>query len=652
MKPTGHAGQRRVVVDRVFPEVDGGRHPIKRVQGDTVDIEADIVADGHDRISAVVAWRTAGSRSWKERPLQLVTNDRWHGEFDVEVLGFYEYTVIAWIDHFGSWLEGLTKKHDAAVVEEADLAIGAALIADGAARARGRDRSRLEARAVELADAKRSLDERVGIALEASLAETMGRAPDRENAATYRNTLRVWVDRTRARFSAWYELFPRSCGRATEYGSFSDVMERLPSVAQMGFDVVYLPPIHPIGTTKRKGRNNALVAGAADPGSPWAIGGPEGGHRDIHPKLGTVEEFRALVERARTYRMEIALDIAFQCSPDHPWVTEHPQWFVHRPDGTIQYAENPPKKYEDIYPLNFETEDWEALWAELKAVFEYWIEQGVKIFRVDNPHTKSFPFWEWLIAEIRAGDPEVIFLAEAFTRPKRMYRLAKAGFTHSYTYFTWRNSPAELREYLTELTEGEAREFFRPNFWPNTPDILHEDLQSGLTSVFKARFALAATLSSNYGIYGPAFECVEYRPREEGSEEYLDSEKYQIRDWTKKQPCPLEGFITRINTIRRENPALQETNNIRFHTVDNDKLLCFSKRSGDNTILVCVNMDYENVQAGWIEFSPAAVGYRQHPPFVVRDLLTDVSYTWREYWNFIRLDPAVSPVHIFVLELS
>jgi len=650
MKKSVLAGRRRVVIDRVFPEIDGGRHPVKRVVGDTLAIEADIVADGHDTIAAVVAWRAPGSRSWKESPLHLVTNDRWRGEFPVEKTGFYEYTVHAWIDHFASWREGLTKKHDAAVVEEADLAIGAALVADGAARARARDRSRLESRAVELTDASRSLDDRVGLALEDALAAMMGRAPDRENAASYRHTLRVWVDRPRARFSAWHELFPRSCGVGTAHGTFADVMDRLHAVAQMGFDVVYLPPIHPIGVTKRKGRNNALTAGPDDPGSPWAIGGAEGGHRAIHPALGTLEEFRALVERARTYRMEVALDIAFQCSPDHPWVTEHPSWFVHRPDGTVQYAENPPKKYEDIYPLNFETEDWEELWRELRGVFEYWIEQGVKIFRVDNPHTKSFPFWEWLINGIHESEPEVIFLAEAFTRPKRMYRLAKAGFTQSYTYFTWRNTPVELREYLTELTEGEPREFFRPNFWPNTPDILHQDLQSGLEATFKARFTLAATLSSNYGIYGPAFECMEYKPRHQGSEEYLDSEKYQIRDWASRRPCPLEDFISRINEIRGNNRALQETNNIRFHATDNDRLLCYSKRSGDNTILVCVNMDYEHVQSGWVEFSPAAVGYREHPPFVVRDLLTRQSYTWREYWNFLRLDPAVSPVHIFVLE--
>ncbi len=650
MKSVVPAGRKRVVIDRVRPEIDGGRHPVKRIVGDTVVVDADIVADGHDEIAAVISWRSPDSRRRRESPLSLSTNDLWQGEFTVDTLGVYEYTVIAWIDHFATWRSGLAKKHDAGVAEETDLAIGAALVSEALPRAGKKDAPRLGALAAALADSSKSLDERVRLAETDEIAQAMHRAADRSCASEYRHVLRVRVNRQRARFSAWYEMFPRSAGRATTHGTFLDVIERLPRVARMGFDILYLPPVHPIGTTKRKGRNNALVAKTSDPGSPWAIGGDEGGHTSIHPQLGTEADFRLLVERAHSYQIEIALDIAFQCSPDHPWVTEHPEWFISRPDGSIQYAENPPKKYEDIYPLNFETVDWEALWRELKNVFLYWIELGVKVFRVDNPHTKSFPFWEWLIAEILDVDNEVIFLAEAFTRPKRMYRLAKAGFTQSYTYFTWRNSPAELREYLTELTESEPREFFQPNFWPNTPDILHEDLQGGVDAAFRARLVLAATLSSSFGIYGPAFECLEYQPRESGSEEYLNSEKYEIRDWDSRLPAPLESFVTRINKIRRHNPALQDTNNLRFHAVDNDQLLCFSKRTGDNTVLVCVSMDYANPQSGWVEFSPAAVGYHERPPFVVRDLLTQVTYTWREYWNFIRLDPTVSPVHVFVLD--
>jgi starch synthase (maltosyl-transferring) len=430
------------------------------------------------------------------------------------------------------------------------------------------------------------------------------------------------------------------------------VVARLPYVAQLGFDVLYLPPIHPIGRINRKGRNNALVAGSEDPGSPWAIGSHEGGHTAIHPELGILEDFRELVERAKSYQIEIAMDIAFQCAPEHPWVAEHPEWFVSRPDGSIQFAENPPKKYEDIYPLNFETEAWESLWAELKQVFEYWMDQGVRIFRVDNPHTKSFPFWEWLIDELHQRDPGVIFLAEAFTRPKRMNRLAKSGFTQSYTYFTWRNQPNELRDYLTELTQGEAREFFRPNFWPNTPDILHEELQQGTRATFLVRLALAATLSSNFGMYGPVYELLLREPRGPGIEEYIDSEKYQIHQWDLEAGHSIAPFIRRLNEIRHDNRALQRNNHLQFHTCDNPAILCYSKHTEDldNVVLVCANMDYRTTQEGLVEFSPPAVGAGGTLPFVVRDLVSDIAYTWREYWNYIKLDPHRAPVHIFRLE--
>ncbi|MEX2442625.1 MAG: alpha-1,4-glucan--maltose-1-phosphate maltosyltransferase [Alkalispirochaeta sp.] len=656
------AGRKRVVIDDVWPQIDAGRFPIKRIQGDKVDVFADILADGHDLIRAVVRYRRQTGRAWKEALLRPVGNDRYHGTFSVADLGYHEYTVEAWIDHFESWATGLRKKHDAAVASDMDLRIGAELIAGAAARAKGTDAATLKQIAEEIVSPKVNLDLRVAQALDEKTEALVQKYPDRSHATRYDRDLRVWVDRKRAEFSAWYELFPRSAsGTSGRHGTFRDVIERLPYVARLGFDVLYLPPIHPIGHTKRKGANNALNASPTDPGSPWAIGSEQGGHDSIHPELGTLEEFRELVERTRSYQMEIALDIAFQCSPDHPWVKEHPEWFVQRPDGSIQFAENPPKKYEDIFPLNFETPQWEALWQALKGVFDHWIAQGVRVFRVDNPHTKSFPFWEWLIEAIHQDHPEALFLAEAFTRPKRMYRLAKGGFSQSYTYFTWRNSPAELRDYLTELTNGEPAEFFRPNFWPNTPDILHEDLQTGRRAAFQVRLALAALLSSNYGMYGPAFELMDHVPREKKNEEYLNSEKYQIRDWTWdwdvdakiNDAASLAPFISRINAIRRSNPALHKNSGLKFHNVDNRALLCFSKATPDrdNVVFVCVNMDYEHTQSGFVEFSPPAVGLPQQPPFVVRDVLTGVAYTWREYWNFVELDPKKLPVHIFTLEL-
>lgn len=650
---TSIEGRKRAIIDKVYPEIDSGGFPVKRVIGDPVTVEADIVADGHELLQGVVRYRKLGKRSWSELSMEPLGNDRYAATFSVEEIGAYEYTVTAWVDHFETWRVGLEKKHAAAVDAAMDLRIGASLVEEAIKRAKGRKAKRLQTIAGELVDETKELNDRVELALSKELDALMKEHPDRRYAFDYPRVLRVWVDREKAAFSSWYEMFPRSTTDTPGlHGTFKDAEKRLPYIAEMGFDVVYLPPIHPIGETNRKGRNNALSASATDPGSPWAIGNKEGGHKSIHPELGSEEEFKHLVKSARSYGMEVALDIAFQCSPDHPWVKEHPDWFTKRPDGSIQYAENPPKKYEDIYPINFESEDWKGLWKELYSVFEHWIDMGVKIFRVDNPHTKSFLFWEWLCGELRENHPEVLLLAEAFTRPKRMYRLAKIGYAQSYTYFTWRNSPGELREYLKELAHTEVKEFFRPNFWPNTPDILHEDLQSGYRSSFMARLALAATLSSNYGIYGPAFELMEHEPREPGSEEYKNSEKYEIRSWDLDAYGSLAPFISKINRTRRENPALQRTDNIRFHNVDNDQLLCYSKSTADkrNVLLIVVNMDYRKAQGGWVEFSPAAVGIAEEPPFNVHDLMTDARYHWQGYWNFVRLDPFSYPVHIFRLE--
>jgi starch synthase (maltosyl-transferring) len=490
------------------------------------------------------------------------------------------------------------------------------------------------------------------LALDEELAMLARRHPDRRHEVRFSLELPLEAERERARFSTWYELFPRSAGTTPGvHGTFKDVEARLPAIAAMGFDVLYFPPIHPIGRLQRKGPNNALASGPDDVGSPWAIGAAEGGHKAILPALGTAEDFRHLCAEAASHGLEIALDIAFQCAPDHPYVKAHPDWFRWRPDGSVQYAENPPKKYQDIYPFNFESEDWRGLWAELRSVIEHWIGEGVRIFRVDNPHTKAFAFWEWVIGEIRRAHPEVIFLAEAFTRPKVMHRLAKLGFSQSYTYFTWRNTKEELVEYFTELSTPPGVDYFRPNVWPNTPDILHEQLQGGEASVYMARLVLAATLAANYGIYGPAYELRQHRPRSPGSEEYLDSEKYQLRHWNHEDPDSLAPFITRVNRIRRENPALHRDRGLRFLRIDNDQLLAYAKVSegGDNVVVTVVNLDPHNVQSGWLELDPESVNVDRSRPFQMHDLLSGQRFIWQGGWHYVKLDPHSVPAHIFVV---
>jgi starch synthase (maltosyl-transferring) len=639
------ATTRRVVIEDVTPRVDDGRFPIKRVVGDEVVVEADVFADGHDALRAVLLYR-CGNEDWQEVALQPIGNDRWRGAFTVDSVGVWYYTVEGWVDHFDTWRAGLEKKADAGTVDEVDLAIGADILAQAAARASKDDRAALHGYARALVDRGKPLSERLAAALHPALASTARTYPDRSRATRLEPSLSVWVDRPKARFSTWYELFPRSWGPPGRHGTLRDVADRLEYVAEMGFDVLYLPPIHPIGRTNRKGANNALVAGPEDPGVPWAIGSDEGGHTAIHPELGTIDDFRRLRDRAASLGIELALDIAFQCSPDHPWVREHPEWFRRRPDGSIQYAENPPKKYEDIYPLDFETSDPEGLWTALKGVFDHWIAEGIRIFRVDNPHTKSFPFWEWCVAELKKEHPDLILLSEAFTRPKVMYRLAKLGFTQSYTYFAWRNTSWELREYLTELTNPPVADFFRPNFWPNTPDILTAYLQTGGRPAFIARLVLAATLSASYGIYGPAFELMENTPREPGSEEYLDSEKYQIRTWDLDRLDSLAPLIGLINRIRRDHPALQRNRNLVFHSTDNEMLLCYSKRWDEDTVLCVVNLDPNHTQSGWTGLDLGALGASTDHPFLVHDLLTGNHYLWNGPHNFVKLDPDL-PAHVF-----
>jgi starch synthase (maltosyl-transferring) len=641
-------GRRRVVIEGVRPEVDSGRFPIKRVVGESVAVEADIFADGHDQIGALVRYRNADAREWSETPMRALGNDRWRGEFAVDRLGRFVYTVVAWVDGFLSWRHEFERRRD-----ESDIALaleaGAGLVEAAAGRASGPAQRWLADTAKRLAGSE-PLERRRELALSDELAAEMRRYPDRGLQSQYELELEVTVGRARARFSSWYELFPRSpTDPKVEHGTLQQCIERLPYVASMGFDVLYLPPVHPIGKTNRKGPNNALVAASDDPGCPWAIGADEGGHKAVHTELGTLEEFRRLREAAEGYGIEVALDIAFQCSPDHPYVREHPEWFRRRPDGTVQYAENPPKKYEDIYPFDFETPDWRGLWNELKSVFEFWIEQGVRIFRVDNPHTKAFGFWQWVIDEIGSKHPDVIFLSEAFTRPRVMHRLAKLGFTQSYTYFTWRNTKHEIIEYLTELTQHTSREYLRPNLWPNTPDILHEYLQFGGRPAFVARATLAATLSASYGIYGPAFELLENTPREPGSEEYHASEKYQVRHWDLDRPDSLAEFVGRLNRIRRENAALQSDWSLRFHDVDNPELICYSKSTPDmtNIVLVVVNLDAHHKQSGFVEVPLEQWGMDAGQVYQVHDMLSDARYLWHGSRNYVELDPQGAQSHVF-----
>ncbi|OFW08021.1 MAG: alpha-1,4-glucan--maltose-1-phosphate maltosyltransferase [Acidobacteria bacterium RIFCSPLOWO2_02_FULL_67_36] len=633
--------QRRVVIEHVRPQVDCGRFPIKRVVGERVVVRADVFADGHDVVAAVLLYRKSGDDSWREAPMTALGNDEWTASFTVEDLGRYEYTVEGWVDRFASWRVELSKKAAAGQVVASELLEGAALV-DGVGHPRAGEIGGL------LRDVNRGQDERVAAALSAELEEIMAAGPDRASATRFDRVLEVVVDPPRARFGAWYEMFPRSAGTDPSRGAtFEEAAARLPYVASMGFDVLYLPPIHPIGRSFRKGPNNALEARAGDPGSPWAIGSEQGGHTAVDPGLGTLEDFDRFVAAAARHGLEIALDIAYQASPDHPYVHEHPEWFRRRPDGTIKYAENPPKKYQDIYPIDFESAAWRELWAEMKRIVEFWIGHGVKIFRVDNPHTKPFGFWQWALGEIKRDHPETIFLSEAFTRPKIMRYLAKTGFSQSYSYFTWRNTKQELTEYFTELTQTDVREYMRPNLFANTPDILHEYLQRGGRPAFEVRLVLAATLGASYGIYS-GFELAENVPIREDSEEYCDSEKYRIRVRDVDRPGTLAGMIGRVNAIRHNHPALQHDWGLEFHQTDNPELLCYSKRSTDGAdlLLMVVNLDPFHIQHGFVQLPLGRWGFTPQSTVEVLDLLSEERYFWRGEWNYVRLDPPARVAHI------
>jgi starch synthase (maltosyl-transferring) len=645
---------RRVVIERVEPQVDCGRFPIKRVTGDSVTVTADIHADGHDVVAAVVTHRRAGEAPWREAPMQAIDNDRWQATFIVDAMGRHEYSIEGWIDRFASWRLELSKKIGVGQDVSSELLEGAAIVGDTLARlpeGPGVQRVREIQRALQ--DTGADIAARVAAALSEDLVAVMAAHPDRSRATRFERVLEVLVERERARFGAWYEMFPRSAGTdPSRSATFDEAAGMLPYLASMGFDVLYLPPIHPIGRSFRKGPNNSLTPQPGDPGSPWAIGSDEGGHTAVEPGLGTIDDFDRFVTSAARHGLEIALDIAFQASPDHPYVREHPDWFRHRPDGTIKYAENPPKKYQDIYPIDFETADRQALWHELKGIFEFWIRHGVKIFRVDNPHTKPYRFWEWVLGELRQQHPDAIFLAEAFTRPKVMRYLAKVGFSQSYSYFTWRNTKAELVEYFTELTSTDVREYMRPNLFANTPDILHAYLQRGGRPAFQVRLVLATTLGASYGIYS-GFELAENVPVRAGSEEYLDSEKYQIRARTYQQAGSLAEMIGRLNGIRRAHPALQHDWGLGFLATDNPELFSYSKRSPDgrDLILVVVNLDPSNMQHGFVQLPLVAWGLTPHSTVEVLDLLSGERYFWRGEWNYVRLDPEDRVAHVLQVQL-
>lgn len=649
MRPSTKEGRKRVVIEAISPEVDAGRFPAKRTVGDQVRVEADIYTDGHDSIAALLLAHREGSAEWTEIRMHPLVNDRWTAAFRVSELGRYGFKVLAWVDHFETWRVALLKRIKAETDTPVDYLIGADLIAAAADRASGADAIWLRERAGVLRSGKPPKELRIH-AIDPTLHELAQRYPDKRHSTESDREVKIVVEPVRARFSSWYEFFPRSTAQQPgKHGTFADCERRLPYIAEMGFNVVYLPPIHPIGRTFRKGRNNNPECQPGDHGSPWAIGSAEGGHKSILPELGTLEEFHRFVGKAKELNLSVALDIAFQAAPDHPYVCEHENWFRKRPDGTIQYAENPPKKYQDIYPFDFESEDWPGLWQELKSIFLYWVEQGVTIFRVDNPHTKAFPFWEWCIAEIKRDHPEVLFLSEAFTRPKIMYRLAKLGFSQSYTYFPWRNGKGELTAYLSELTQTPVREFFRANQWPNTPDILTEFLQIGGRAAFSIRLVLAATLGANYGIYGPAFEMMEHRPARQGSEEYLDSEKYEIRHWDLDRPHSLRPLIAKVNTIRNQNDALQSDWSLRFHFTENDQLICYTKESEDrsNLLLIVVNLDPHHTQSGFVSLPLSELEIPYDRGYEAEDLLTGERYLWHGPRNYVELNPSRHVAHIF-----
>jgi len=639
-------GKSRVVIEHVQPCVDGGLHPAKRTLGERVDVTASIFGDGHDHIRATLLYKKDASDSWTAVEMKPTYNDDWIGSFYTTELGKYVFTVHAWIDHFDTWYDGFKKKVAAKVDVQLELKEGALFLKQ---LATGNSALHSTARKLESADHAAAVRE----VMSDAFAKIVHEHPLKEHETIFQQQFEVVVEHKKALYSTWYEFFPRSSSmQPGKHGTFQDCIRLLPRIAAMGFDVLYFPPIHPIGKINRKGKNNTVSAEKGEPGSPWAIGSDEGGHKSILPALGTLEDYKKLISEAKKQGIDIGFDLAFQCAPDHPYVKEHPEWFKQRPDGSIQYAENPPKKYQDIYPFNFETDQWKELWDELKSVILYWVEHGVKIFRVDNPHTKPISFWHWVITEVNRDHPEVIFLSEAFTRPKVMASLAKVGFTQGYTYFTWRVTKQEIMEYMNELVLGPSRNYFRPNFWPNTPDILPFHLQHQNENIFILRYALAATLSSSYGIYGPPFEFYDNTPIE-GREEYFNSEKFEVKQHDWKKTNRMTDIISMVNRARRENPALQSTWNLQFCAIENPNLIAYLKATDDlsNIILVVVNLDPHGNQTGYVQLPKDKLGIKEKVNVKVHDLITDERYTWAQEWNFIELSPGKMPFHLFKLEV-
>ena len=650
---TSNANWSRVVIDGVNPIVDGGQYPSKRVLGETIVVSANVYTDGHNAIACSLLYRKSGQTMWSKASMQLIQPglDLWQGSFKAAELGLYEFTLHAWIDEFANWRRDTGKKHAAGQAIDLELSEGCALLDASAKSAEKLGNSQAAKSLQDYASKLKGAQGKefaVAFSEDTALEELMHEYCPKLMICEFDKILPVVVESERALYGAWYELFPRSLrsDSSKKHGTLKDAVAHLPYVAGMGFDVLYIPPIHPIGAAHRKGKNNSLTPEQSDPGSPWAIGAKEGGHKSIHPELGTLEDFDELVKGAQSHNMDIAIDIAFQCSPDHPYVKEHPEWFYHRPDGSIRYAENPPKKYEDIYPINFECENWQALWAELKDVVLFWVSHGVKIFRVDNPHTKPFAFWQYLIKEVRSQAPDTVFLAEAFARPNIMYHLAKVGFSQSYTYFTWRNTKFELTKYFTELYSSPLVDYFRPNLFANTPDINPEFLQYGGRPGHMIRLVLAATLGATYGIYGPVFELCASDAMS-GSEEYKDSEKYEMRNWDLKRADSLSDFIGRVNRIRKSNPALHQNRNLKFLRIDNEEMIAFAKTSEDGTssIVTVVNLNPHYVQEGTLFLPNKDFGTEQS--YQVHDLITGMRFLWNGEANFVRLDPKVSPAFVF-----
>lgn len=637
----------RAVIENVKPAINCGEFPVKRVVGDDLKVTADVFGDGHDITIAHLVFKHESKKRWNRVAMTKLLNDDWEATVNLPEEGIYTYKIEAWIDYALNWQHEIKRKIQDGQHVAVELLDGVQYL--NAIKAKSA-KNYLDKTKTIFEDPER-YNEAIKRAQSQELKDLFEKYPY-QTFVTESDEFKVKVDRRKAGFSTWYEIFPRSAGSdRNSHGTFKDVIDRLPHIAELGFDVLYLPPIHPIGEKHRKGRNNSVKAEKGDVGSPWAIGSEKGGHKSIHPELGSLKDFKKLISEAKKFKIEMAMDFALQCAPDHPYVKENPQWFKWRPDGTVQYAENPPKKYQDIIPLNFECDDWQNLWEELKSIVFHWIDAGVRIFRVDNPHTKPYRFWHWLISDVHRQYPEVIFLSEAFTRPKVMHRLAKVGFSQSYTYFTWRNNKHELEEYMNELVNTESRDYFRPNFWPNTPDILPFELQQPSEPAFLKRFFLAATLSSNYGMYGPAYENMFYEAVP-GKEEYYNSEKYEIKEHIWDTRGKLKQVIRMINQIRHEHPAMQDTFNYLTCKTDNDQLMAYYKgdEKAEDHFMCVVNMNDNQTQAGWVQMPLKRLGVSEESNYYVKDLITGSIYTWRGEWNYVELNPHGIPFHLFKIQ--